>query len=152
LLEKLKSPVAALVTLVVFLALVALVINRYDQSLKYTGGEEASITVKEGSSPFKGGTTITDEKTISAPEESGVRVVVRVVYTSVGLDILEDGESVYTQVSNPGFSEEFEAEEAITITAADAGAVQVEVNGGEPEPLGSSGIELTRTFTAGSEG
>jgi cytoskeleton protein RodZ len=153
LLAKLKSPIAALVTLVIFLALLAFIAYRYNQSLDYPGGDYSNATVQEGSSPLKGATTVAEEDTVSAPqEESGVRVAVRVVYTAVGLDILEDGESVYTQVSEPGFSEEFEAEEAITIIAADAGAVQVEVNGGDPEPLGTSGEPVTRTFTADSEG
>jgi hypothetical protein len=152
LLEKLKSPVAALITFVVFLALMAFVVYRYDRSLEYSGGDGVNTTVQERTSSFRGGITTTEEETGSVQEETGVRVIVRVVYTQVGLDVLEDGQSVYTQVSDPGFTEEFEAKESITVTAADAGAVQVEVDGGEPEPLGASGLRVTRTFTAESEG
>jgi hypothetical protein len=152
LLEKLKSPVAALVTLLIFLALLAFVTYDYYRSVEYSGVDDANTTVQEGSLPLEDETTTTKEKTGSVQEDSGVRVIVRVVYTPVGLDVLEDEQSVYTQVSSPGFTEEFEAEESITITAADAGAVQVEVNGGEPEPLGASGLRVTRTFTAESEG
>ena len=65
----------------------------------------------------------------------------------VGLSILEDGQLVYDQVAGSGFSEEFEAEEAVTVTAADAGPVRVGVNGEDPEALGASGEQVTRTFT-----
>jgi hypothetical protein len=45
------------------------------------------------------------------------------------------------------FSEEFEGEEAINVTAADAGAVRVEVNGQDLGSLGDSGVGATRIFT-----
>jgi hydrogenase maturation factor len=78
-----------------------------------------------------------------------VRVLVEVAGSSgVGLTILEDGLLVYDQVTSSGFSEEFEAEEAITVTAADAGSVRVGVDGDDPEVLGASGEQVTRTFTA----
>jgi hypothetical protein len=72
--------------------------------------------------------------------------------SSVGLTILEHGQLAHDQVAGSGFSEEFEAEEAITITAADAGAVQVEVNGDAPETLCASGEQVTRTFTGRGPG
>jgi threonine dehydrogenase-like Zn-dependent dehydrogenase len=85
-------------------------------------------------------------------EENGVRVVVSVVGArAVGLTILEDGQRVYDQVTTPGFSEEFQAEEAITVNAAEGDVVQVGVNGENPEPLGTSGEWTTRTFTAESQ-
>ena len=81
-----------------------------------------------------------------------MRVVVGVVGAGgVGLSILEDGRLVYDQVTSPGFSEEFRAEEAITVTAAEGDAVQVAVGGENPEPLGASGEWTTRTFTAESQ-
>jgi len=82
-----------------------------------------------------------------------VRVIVEVSSVGgVGLNMLEDGQLTYDQVAGPGFSEEFQAEEAITITAPDGGAVQVGVGGENPEPLGASGEWTTRTFTAESQG
>ncbi len=74
-------------------------------------------------------------------------MVVSVTDTPVGLHILEDGQEVYDRVANPGFSKEFEGEEAINITAADAGAVRVEVNGQDLGRLGDSGVGATRIFT-----
>ena len=96
----------------------------------------------------------TAEETTSPPqeEENGVRVVVRVVGArAVGLTILEDGQLVYDEVTTPGFSEEFQAEEAITVNAAEGDVVQVGVDGENPEPLGPSGEWTTRTFTAESQ-
>ena len=75
-------------------------------------------------------------------------MVVEVGSEAVGLSILEDGQLVYDEVASPGFSEEFQAEEIVTVTAADAGAVQVEVNGADLGPLGAGGEQATRAFTA----
>jgi hypothetical protein len=113
---------------------------------------EEPTTVEETSSPLEGEPTIAQESTGPPEEENGVRVVVSVVGAGgVGLSILEDGQLVYDQVTSPGFSEEFEAEEAITVTAAEGDAVQVGVGGKNPEPLGASGEWTTRTFTAESQ-
>jgi hypothetical protein len=113
--------------------------------------QEEPTTVEETSSPLEGEPTIAEGTTGSPEEENGVRVVVSVVSAGgVGLSILEDGQLVYDQVASPGFFEEFQAEEAVTITAADGGAVQVGVGGETPEPLGASGEWTTRTFTAES--
>jgi hypothetical protein len=65
--------------------------------------------------------------------------------------VLEDEQVVYDQLTNPGFSEEFEAEEAVTVMAADGGAVQVGVDGENPEPLGPAGELANRILTAESE-
>ena len=91
----------------------------------------------------------TEETSGSSEEESnGVRVVVGVVGTrGVGLSIREDGQLVYDQVTSPGFSEEFRAEEAINVTAAEGDAVQVAVGNENPEPRSTSGEWTTRTFT-----
>ena len=80
-------------------------------------------------------------------------VPVLTVHSTFALSIpSHDGQLVYDQVAGPGFSEEFEAEQIVTVTAADAGAVQVEVNGDDLGPLGPSGEAATRTFTAEAEG
>jgi hypothetical protein len=114
--------------------------------------QEEPTTAEETSPPLEEEPTIDEETTGSPEEENGVRVVVSVVSAGgVGLSILEDGQLVYDQVASPGFFEEFEAEEALTITAADGGAVQVAVGGGNPEPLGASEEWTMRTFTAESQ-
>ena len=96
--------------------------------------------------------TTAEESTGPPEEENGVRVVVSVVGAGgVGLNILEDGQLVYDQVTSSGFSEEFQAEEAITVRAAEGNAVQVGVGGENPEPLGATGEWTTRTFTAESQ-
>jgi uncharacterized protein YpmB len=115
--------------------------------------QEEPTAAEETSSPLQGESTIAEETTGAPEEEDGVRVVVSVVGVGgVGLSILEDGQLVYDQVTSPGFSEEFQAEEAITVTAAEGDAVQVGIGGENPEPLGASGEWTTRTFTAESQG
>jgi cytoskeletal protein RodZ len=169
-LERLNSPVVLVVAVAVFLVLDGFLLYRYQQSLQSTGGGASDTPVEETSFSTKGEPTqakettsssssraaepTTTEETTSASsseEEGGVRVLVEVVGSSgVGLTILEDGLPAYDQVASLGFSEEFEAEEAVTVTAADAGPVRVGVDGDDPEPLGASGEQVTRTFTPGT--
>jgi cytoskeletal protein RodZ len=161
-LERLNSPVVLVVAVAVFLVLDGFLLYRYQQSLQSPEEsasdapvEEASFTqAKETTSSSSSRAeepTAAEETTSpsSSEEEVGVRVLVEVAGSSgVGLTILEDGLLVYDQVTSSGFSEEFEAEEAITVTAADAGSVRVGVDGDDPEVLGASGEQVTRTFTA----
>ena len=154
------------VAVAVFLVLDGFLLYRYQQSLQSAGESASDAPVEEASSSPKGEPTQEEETTSSSgaaertaaeettsasseEEEEGVRVLVEVAGSSgVGLTILEDGLPAYDQVASSGFSEEFEAEEAVTITAADAGSVRVGVDGDDPEVLGASGEQVTRTFTA----
>ena len=161
-LERLNSPIALVVALAVFLVLDGLLLYRYQQSLRSTEGGASNAPVEEGTSPPAERTTTARETTLSqrerpttveetSPEEKegGVRVVVEVVGVGgVGLTVLEDGRIAYDQVAGSGFSEEFRGEETVTVTAADAGAVRVGVNGEDLGPLGAPGEQATRTFTA----
>ena len=154
------------VAVAVFLVLDGFLLYRYQQSLQSTGRSASDAPVEEASFSPKGEPTQAKETTSSSraeeptaaeettspsssEEEVGARVLVEVAGSSgVGLTILEDGLLVYDQVTSSGFSEEFEAEEAVTVTAADAGPVRVGVDGDDPEVLGASGEQVTRTFTA----
>ena len=165
-LERLNSPIALVIAVTVFLVLDGLLLYRYQQSLRSTEESAPNAPVEETSSSLGvepttakettsslGVESTTAKETSSSPKEGdGVRVVVEVGSVGVGLSILEDDQLVYDEVAGAGFSEEFEAEEIVTVTAADAGAVQVEVNGDELGPLGASGEAATRTFTAEAEG
>ena len=155
------------VAVAVFLVLDGFLLYRYQQSLQSAGESASDAPVEEASFSPKGEPTQEEETTSSSgaaertaaeettsasseeEEEEGVRVLVEVAGSSgVGLTILEDGLPAYDQVAGSGFSEEFEAEEAVTVTAADAGPVRVGVDGDDPEALGASGEQVTRTFTA----
>jgi cytoskeleton protein RodZ len=163
LLEKLNRPTAVAVVLVTFLIVDGLLFYRYQQSLR-SAANDAAVNAPAGGEEVAEQTTTTttasiaEESTTTSsppPEEQNnngvLQVVVAVVNTPVGLSIQADGQLVHEQVTNPGFSEEFEAEEAIDITAADGGAVLVGVEGKDLEPLGESGERVTRTFTKDSE-
>src|SRR5829696_28503 len=164
-LERLNSPIALVVALTVFLVLDGLLLYRYQQSLRSTEGGASNVPVEEGTSSQGVGSTTARETTLpqrerpttveeTSPEEKeeregGVRVVVEVSGVGgVGLTVLEDGRIAYDQVAGSGFSEEFRGEETVTVTTADAGAVQVGVNGEDLGPLGAPGQQATRTFTA----
>ena len=167
-LERLNSPVVLVVAVAVFLVLDGFLLYRYQQSLQSTGRSASDAPVKEASFSPKGEPTQAKETTSSSSsraeeptaaeettspssseEEVGVRVLVEVAGSSgVGLTILENGLPAYDQVASSGFSEEFEAEEAVTVSTADAGSVRVGVDGDDPEVLGASSEQVTRTFTA----
>ena len=155
LLEKLNSPLVVVLVLAVFLILDGFLFYRYQSSLRSAQNDATNTPVEEiaedtttfpedTNPPVEG---IAREMTAAPEEQNGVRVVVGVVNNPVGLSIREDEQLVYDQVSNPGFYEEFEAEESITIAAADGEAVEVGVDGENLEPLGGSGEGVTRTFT-----
>jgi hypothetical protein len=173
LLEKLNSPLVVVLVLAVFLILDGFLFYRYQQSLESMQNAATSTPVEEiaeDTTTFAEDTTplvegvaremtvspedtnppvegVAREMTSSPEERNGVQVAVSVVRAPVGLSVQEDGRLVHDQVTNPGFFEEFEAEESITITAADGGAVEVGVDGEEPTLLGEGGEGVTRTFT-----
>jgi hypothetical protein len=149
--EKLNAPWVVLIVLVLFLVVNGLMVYSYRHSLEKANQPSSgsvSVTGVEATSSPRQEPTTDEEEIAFLEEENGVRVVVSVVAdTPVGLRIMEDEQIVYDQVADPGFSEEFEAEESMDILAADAGAIQVEVNGRDQGRLGESGVGATRTFT-----
>ena len=169
-LRNLNSPVAVLVVLALFLVVNGFLLYRYQQSLQTAESAVGTPLVEEATSSLQGspttaktatalerGSTVAEETTAkettssqAAKQASEVRVAVSVTDTT-GLSIFEDGQLAFDQaVVEPGFSREFEAEEEITISALDAGAVQIVVNGRDLGPLGESGESVTRTFTPGT--
>ncbi len=81
-----------------------------------------------------------------------VQVTVRVVGAPTGLTVLTDGRVASDQYAQPGFSQTFEAQRAVSISTANAGAVEVEVDGQNIGRLGRVGQALTRDFTSQAGG
>jgi cytoskeleton protein RodZ len=75
-----------------------------------------------------------------------VQATVRVVGVPTGLTVLTDGRVASDQFAQPGFSQTFEARRAVSISTANAGAVEVEVDGQNKGRLGQSGQAMTREF------
>ncbi len=75
-----------------------------------------------------------------------IQATVRVVDAPSYLSIRTDGTTVYQQPTQPGFSQTYEARDVIGITAGNAGAVRVEVNGQDAGSVGNYGEVATRTF------
>ena len=90
-----------------------------------------------------------DDRADDASNEGSeaVQVTVRVVGVPTGLTVLTDGTVASDQFAQPGFSQTFEARRTITISTANAGAVEVEVDGQNKGRLGQLGKPLTRDFT-----
>ena len=138
-LEKRSTPVVVLGVLMVVIAVDALLFYRYQQLVEAPATDTATLPSVEG-----------QPAAFQTPpsEEEEVPVVVEVVDAPAGLSIYEDGHLVVVQVSEPGFSQEFEPEEALTISTDNAGAVRTKVGGWDLGPLGAGGEALTRDFTA----
>ncbi|MDQ3842040.1 MAG: helix-turn-helix domain-containing protein [Actinomycetota bacterium] len=93
--------------------------------------------------------TVAEDRADDASNEGSeaVRVTVRVVGVPTGLTVLTDGTVASDQFAQPGFSQTFEARRTVTISTANAGAVEVEVDGQNKGRLGQLGKPLTRDFT-----
>ena len=87
-----------------------------------------------------------DRETENEPAPETLRTTVRAVDYPSWLNIQTDQTVPYSQVTQPGFSQTFEARDSITISAGNAGAVEVEVNGRNFGRLGNYGEVLSRTF------
>jgi hypothetical protein len=140
--EKLATSwVVVLGVLVVVVAVNALLFYRYQQRMEAPPTDPATLPTMEG-----------NRTAVQTPpsEEEEVPVVVEVVDAPAGLSIYEDGQLVVDEVSEPGFSQEFEPEEALTISTDNAGAVRTEVGGWDLGALGAGGEAVTRDYTGGS--
>jgi cytoskeleton protein RodZ len=151
---------ATILTIVLAVLVLALVIG----ALYYVGSRSAINTSDSASEvepvieqeaeddssreePVAGSETksgVDDDSSEDSPET--VQVTVRVVGVPTGLTILTDGTVASDQFAQPGFSQTFEAERAVTISTANAGAVEVEVDGENVGRLGQLGQPLTRDF------
>jgi cytoskeletal protein RodZ len=105
-----------------------------------------SAASKQGASSTAGdGTT---SPTASTTGESGVlRVTLTVVDTPSWLTVREDGLPVLSELADPGFSQEFDADREVSVDAGNGGAVQATVDGQDEGRLASTPEVTSRTFT-----
>lgn len=110
-------------------------------------GDDSSRDGSSREEPIAGSETKSgadDDSGEDSPET--VQVTVRVVGVPTGLTILTDGTVASDQFAQPGFSQTFEAERTVTISTANAGAVEAEVDGQNVGRLGQLGQPMTRDF------
>lgn len=115
--------------------------------LDQEAGDDSSRDGSSREEPVAGSETKSgadDDSSEDSPET--VQVTVRVVGVPTGLTILTDGTVASDQFAQPGFSQTFEAERTVTISTANAGAVEAEVDGQNVGRLGQLGQPLTRDF------
>ena len=160
--EKRRISPSTILSLLVALLLLAAIIG----SLYYVGlgaqsaGQSSPESQQENPQPQAQGEAANDPQPNNnggAPAPEGadqpppppetLTVVVSVDGDPSWLSVLADGRLAYEQIAEPGFSQTFEAERAVSIKTGNAGAVGVEVNGQDLGKLGESGEVLTRDFT-----
>ena len=155
-LERLNTPIAVALVLVLFLVVDGFLLYRHQLKLGEPPAANAPPAATEpqdteapsSASLRKPGTTTTEKAATSSAEEASVlRVGVSVVDVPSWLQVQVDGQTALAQNSEPGFSREFEADREVSIEAGHAGAVRVEVDGREVGSLGTGDEPTTRTFT-----
>ena len=148
-LEKLNTPLGVLGVAVLIVAVnVLLFFYRYQPLTEPSATDTDTLASMEGK-PTAFRTSPSEGEAASPEEGKEAPVVVEVVDAPAGLSIYEDGQLAVDEVSEPGFSQEFEPEEALTISTDNAGAIRTEVGGWDLGPLGAGGEAVTRDFTAG---
>jgi RodZ C-terminal domain len=165
-LERLNMPIAVAVVLVLFLVVDGLPLYRYQLIMMESRGGDSPSTITEQRATTRAPSTSlsrtgpTTERlrkqnsatakvatTDSIGNPNMLRVVVGIDDAPSWIKVQTDGRTVFEQVGQPGFVQDFEADQEINIEAADAGAVSVEVNGRDLGRLGGSGEGTARTFT-----
>jgi cytoskeleton protein RodZ len=98
--------------------------------------------------PGESAATPTREEAASEePAADTVSVTVGVAGSPAGLTVTVDGTVAADVFAQPGFSQTFEGEEVVTVSTANAGAVEATVDGEDLGRLGYYGQPLTRDFT-----
>ena len=118
--------------------------------------EETSTNTTSASIPGQGADTmpgndaeagLTESRGETAPLQETISMKIAVAQVSAWLNVQADGNTVYEQVTQPGFSQTFEAGDRISVWTGNAGAVRLEINGQDYGALGAPGEVKRRTFT-----
>ena len=81
----------------------------------------------------------------------GVRVVLKVNDDPSWMQVVADGNTIFSGTVEPGEMKDFKAEEKIFLHVGNAGAVEVSVNGKDLGRLGAVGKVEKKTFTVGDD-
>ncbi|AEG60187.1 helix-turn-helix domain-containing protein [Desulforamulus ruminis] len=81
----------------------------------------------------------------------GVRVTLKVMDGQSWMQIVADGNTVFSGTVSPGETKDFQAQEKIYLHVGNAGAVEVNVNGKDLGRLGQTGKVVRNTFYSGQE-
>jgi hypothetical protein len=131
--ERLNTPIAVVIVLVLFLVVDGLLFYGYPQSRLDTA--EAAIAYPD------------EEQAVT---NTPLQAVVRVVGSPAQLSIQKDGRTVLEQVGEPGSSWRVEADRELVVRTGNGGAVRVEANGRDFGPLGASGESVAARFFSGA--
>ncbi len=166
--ERRRVSVAAILTVALALLVIAGVIG----ALYYVGVQSSGGGAPESQqAPAEGDENSPPEQEQPAPEQDApeqageqrqepdaapaeeqaaaepVSVTVGVIDNPAGLTVTVDGAVAADVFAQPGFSQTFEGQEMVTVSTANAGAVEVTVDGENLGRLGYNGQPLTRDFT-----
>lgn len=86
------------------------------------------------------------EKAAAPASLEGVEVAVTIEGSPAWISVLSDGTVVYEQIAEPGFTDTFEADDNLSISTGNAGAVSLTVNGEDEGTMGEAGEVVSREF------
>ncbi len=111
-------------------------------------------SVASGANPDNGPSEepATKKKDAEAKPPDNLQVEVQVVDSASWISVLTDGEVAFNELGDVGFSQVFEADEAVSLSVGNAGSVSVKVNGQDVGTLGEPGEVLTRNFNKKTAG
>lgn len=117
-----------------------------EQQPEPSSSQEPSKQEEPAAETTSGTKETTDVAEDTQPAPKTVPATVRVLDSSTGMTIFADRTVVYDGVAQPGFSQTFEPQDVLTVSTANGGAVEVEVNGQNLGRLGRLGQPVTRDF------
>lgn len=147
-------------------------VGRNSRSVQETPNQQAGQNPEKGGTPNKpGGTTVEETSTntaststdtmpgngaeagrteskdeVTLPQEA-ISMKITVAQVPSWLNVQADGNTVYEQVTQPGFSQTFEAGDRVSVWTGNAGAVRLEINGQDYGALGAPGEVKRRIFS-----
>ena len=110
-----------------------------------TSGE--STTPSTASKQGANGTPTEGTTSPTTGESDVLRVTLAVVDAPSWLTVREDGLLVLSELVDPGFSQEFDADREVSVDAGNGGAVQATVDGQDAGRLAPTPEVTSRTFT-----
>ena len=113
------------------------------------GAKKKKESAKKVAAPGNPGNTGSSkaDSTSARPDPGPLEARIKIVGAESWIEVRTDGVISYSHLSQPGFSETFEAKRRLVIFTGNAGAVRVLLNGQNLGALGRDGEVLKKVYT-----
>ncbi len=116
------------------------------------GTRKKKESAKKVAAPGNPGNTESNKaaSTSAKPDQGPLEARIKIVGAESWIEVRTDGVISYSHLSQPGFSETFEAKRRLVVFTGNAGAVMVSLNGQNLGALGRDGEVLKKAYTVKS--